>query len=425
MQLDTARWQKTSLLGDFFAIISLETKEEDNMKDLTKIYENIYYIGVNDRRTALFENLWPIPQGISYNSYLIRDEKNVLVDTVEAGRSGLFLDKLEAGLGGGKLDYLVLNHVEPDHSGALLEVLGAYPQVTVVGNKKTLGLIERFYGFDGDFLEVRDGDDLSLGKGSLSFTLTPMVHWPETMMTLHKPSGALFTGDAFGSFGTLDGAICDDELDPSRYEDEARRYFSNIVGSYSKMVQRALKKVQPLDVKMICPTHGLIWRKNPQMVLDWYDRWSKQEGEKGVVVVFGSMYGHTESMADDLARYLVEAGLGFVRVHDASKSHISYILSDIWKYQGVMLGSCAYNTRMLPTMDALCRKLASSGLAKRDLGIFGNYSWSGGGVKALTAWAEEVGWDLLDESIEAKSVIEESDQDKLDDLAQKMKERLS
>jgi len=389
-----------------------------------EVCENIHYIGVNDRRTALFENLWPIPWGISYNAYLIRDEHHVLVDTVEAGHAGQFLEQVRGVVGDEPIDYLVLNHVEPDHSGSLNEVLAAYPQITVVGNEKTRGLITRFYGFDGRFLLVKENDVLSLGKKSLRFIMTPMVHWPETMMTLEEDTHTLFTGDAFGSFGTLDGAIFDDEMDASFYQGEMRRYYANIVGKYSGMVQKALKKLGGVTLNHICPTHGPIWREDPQRVISWYDAWSKQTVDPGVVIVFGSMYGHTESMADHLARMLVEEGVRKVRVFDASKTHMSYILAEIWRYQGLMLGSCAYNTGMLPTMDALTRKLASSGLANRVLGIFGNYSWSGGGVKSLETFAEEMGWESVGSSIEAQSVTIDTDEERLREMAKRMARKL-
>jgi flavorubredoxin len=393
------------------------------MNKRIEVRDDVYYIGVNDRRTELFENLWPIPLGVSYNAYLIDDEKTVLVETVEARQAGLLLDHLKEVLGDKPLDYLVLNHVEPDHSGSLKDILGAYPEVCVVGNKKTLGLIERFYGFEGAFLEVKNGDCLDLGGRELAFYLTPMVHWPETMMTYDRKSKCLFSGDAFGSFGTLDGAVFDDEMDVQIYVDEMRRYFSNIVGKYSGMVQRALVKLEGLELGAVCPTHGPVWRGNPERVVGLYDRWSKQEAEEGVVIVFGSMYGHTESMADRLARLLVEQGVKKVFIFDASKTHMSTIISYAWKYKGLMLGSCAYNTGMLPTMDALCRKLAVSGLANRMLGIFGNYSWSGGGVKSLEAFACESGFEVIGSSIEVKSVAEQTDDEKLLALAKNMVER--
>ena len=394
------------------------------MEKKIEVKDGIYYIGVNDRRTELFENLWPIPHGVAYNAYLIDDQKTVLVDTVEARQAGVFLTHITDVLGERPLDYLVLNHVEPDHSGSLKDVLFAYPEVCVVGNKKTLSLIERFYGFDGRFLEVKDGDSLDLGGRTLSFTLTPMVHWPETMMTYDTKSGCLFSGDAFGSFGTLDGAVFDDEMDAMRYEDEMRRYYSNIVGKYSGMVQKALGKLADTDIRCICPTHGPIWRENPARVVALYDRWSRMEAEAGVVIVFGSMYGHTESMADRLARLFAENGVKKIQVFDASKTHVSYILSSIWKTKGLLLGSCAYNTGMLPTMDALCRKISSSGLDQRLLGIFGNYSWSGGGVKSLEAFAEESGFEIVGSSIEAKSVTALSDEEKLVALARNMAAKL-
>lgn len=389
-----------------------------------EILSGVYYVGVNDRRTALFENLWPIPRGVSYNAYLLRDDQNVLVDTAEAGRSGFFLENLRAALGGEPLDYVVIDHVEPDHSGSLREVLSAWPEAVVVGNKKTRDLIGRFYGFDGAFHEVGDGDTLCTGKKTLSFVLTPMVHWPESMMAYETSAGVLFSSDAFGSFGTLDGALCDDETDPGGYEGEMRRYYANIVGKYSPMVQKALGRLAGVPVSAVCPSHGLIWRKDPGRVVSLYDRWSRQEADPGVVIAFGSMYGHTESLADDLARLLVEEGVSRVRVFDASRTHPSYILSEIWRTRGLLLGSCAYNAGMLPTVEQLTAKLEQSGLADRLLGFFGNYSWSGGGVRTLEAFGERTGWEVVAPPIEARSATVLSDRDRLAGLAGAMARRL-
>ncbi len=389
-----------------------------------QVADGVYYIGVNDRRTALFENLWPIPRGVSYNSYFVDDEKTALVETVDSRMSGFLLEKLEERLAGRPLDYIILNHVEPDHSGALHEIVMTHPEATVVGNRKTLKLLGQFYDYDGKCLEVADGDTLGLGRRTFTFFLTPMVHWPETMMTLDLEGGLLFSGDAFGSFGTLDGAIFDDEMDPGFYEDEMRRYYANIVGTYSRQVQKALDRLKGICLKTVCPTHGPVYRKNPEWVIDRYDLWSRNQAEAGVVVVFGSMYGHTEAMADALARYLVEQGVPVVKVFDASKTHLSFLLSEIWKYRGVMLGSCAYNTGMLPPMKALTEKLQGAKLTDRLLGIFGNFSWSGGGVKTLEQFGTDMGWDVIGTAVESQCKLCSCEQIKLEDLAVRMAERL-
>ena len=272
------------------------------------LVENVYWVGVNDRRTALFEAIWPIPRGVSYNSYLIRDEKVVLIDAVKDLSVGKYLQKLRHLTGPDRrIDYLVINHLEPDHSGAVPILKQIFPQMQVVGNKKTAEFLESLYGIR-DIHVVQDGDELKLGKRTLQFHLTPMVHWPETMMTYEASAGILFSGDAFGGFGTLDGGIFDDEVDIHYFEDEILRYFSNIVGKYAPMVQKAIKKLGALEIKIVASTHGPIWRSDPGRIIGLYDRWSRYEAEPGVVLAFASMYGNTEKMVEAVARGLAEGG---------------------------------------------------------------------------------------------------------------------
>ncbi len=362
----------------------------------TEVSKNIHLITVNDRRKQLFENMWPIPNGVSYNCYLINDEKTALLDTVEFGSSAMFEAQMETALNGKKLDYLIINHMEPDHSGEIQNVLARYPDITVVGNDKTFKIFEAYYGVIENKIVIKDGDTLCLGEKTLKFVLTPWVHWPETMMTYDINSATLFSADAFGTFGTLDGCYFDDEMDTvAKYEDEMRRYYSNIVGKYSNMVQKAFAKLAGVEVKAICPLHGPIWRKNPAKVLEMYDKWSRMEGEDGVVVAYASMYGTTAYMADYIARQLAQNGVRNIITHDVSKTHISYLISDIWKYKAVVLGSCAYNTGMFPMMENLTREMQHLGLKCRNLGIFGSYSWNGGGVRNLLTFAESSGWNMV------------------------------
>lgn len=314
-----------------------------------KLTQNIFWVGVNDRRTHLFENLWPLDKGISYNAYLIRDKKNALIDTMEIGHEESYFDAIDEILDSGEtVDYLIINHMEPDHSGALKLITQRYPDITLVGNRNTFKFVRGFFGDFEHILEVEEGDTLNLGNHSLTFVMTPMLHWPETMMTLETKTQILFTGDVFGSFGTLDGVLFDDEADLAVWEPEQRRYYSNIVGKYVKQTQRALEKLKKVDVKIFAPTHGLIWRRNPGHIVNLYDRWSRLEGDKGVVIVYGSMYGRTERMAEYISRELILAGIRDVIVYDASKTHLSYILSDIWKYGGLIIGSPAYNNGLFP-----------------------------------------------------------------------------
>ena len=384
------------------------------------ITENIFYIGVNDRDTYLFENIWPLPKGVSYNSYLIKDEKNVLIDTVKVSKMGLYLQKIRHLLQGEKVDYLVINHMEPDHSGAIVEILEEFPDIKIVGNKKTFELLEALFGVDHHLYEIQDGDTLCIGQKNLEFHLTPMVHWPETMVTYDKEDKILFSGDAFGGFGSLDGGIFDDEVNIDYFENEIRRYYSNIVGKFGKMVQLALQKLSGLDIGIIASTHGPVWRSNPQRIIASYDRWSKYETDPGVVVAYGSMYGNTEKMADYVARKLADEGIKDIRVINVSTVHDSYIINEIWKYNGVILGSCTYNNGLFQPMESLIINLAHKGINNRVFGVFGTYGWSGGGVKTMLEYIEKYKWNLVTDPIEARLSPQQEDFDGLAVLAKKM-----
>jgi len=396
------------------------------MHNTVKVTDNIFWLGVNDRRTHLFENMWPIPNGVSYNSYLIVDEKVALIDTLEYGSSDDYLEKIEEIIGKDKtIDYLIINHMEPDHSGSIKLIVERYPDIKLVGNLKTFKIIESYFGYQDKWFQVEDGDELKLGQHTLKFVMTPWVHWPETMMSYEMNNKVLFSGDAFGSFGTLDGGIFDDEIEfEEYYEEDMRRYYSNIVGKYSNMVQKAFKKLEGVEVKYICATHGPIWRKDVNKVLSLYDKWSKFETESGVVIIYGSMYGNTAKMADFIARKLSENGIKKIRVHDASKTHISYLINEIWRYKGVILGSCAYNSGMLPTMENLTRTLEHMGVKEHVLGLFGSYSWNGGGVKSLHQFYETIQWDLVSEPVDAKGIPHTDTFERCEVLAKAMAEKL-
>jgi len=386
--------------------------------------ENIYYLGFNDRRTHLFENFWPIPNGVSYNSYLIVDEKIALIDTVERAYIDEFLEQIEELTGGRAVDYLVINHMEPDHSGALKAVVAKYPGITLVGNKKTFDMVANYYQTTEKTLEVYDESELPLGNHRLSFAPIPMVHWPETMVTFETTRKILFTGDAFGSFGTLDGGIFDDELNLAFYEEELMRYFTNIVGKYCPHTQRALKKIQTLDVKMLAPTHGPVWRTNLQYMLDRYEKWSTYTTEPGAVIVYGSMYGNTAKMADVIARQLSVRGVKNIRVYDASKTHASYIISDIFKFKGFIVGSAAYNNELFPSVENLVNKIEHTGIKNHLLGIFGSYGWNGGGVKNLQKFAENIKWEVVSEPVEEKGTLKADKYQQCIELANAMADRL-
>ncbi len=396
------------------------------MHNTVKVSDKIYWLGVNDRRTHLFENLWPIPNGVSYNSYLIIDDKIALVDTLHSNAADDYLDKIEELIGKNRsIDYLIINHMEPDHSGAIKTIVEKYPQIKIIGNLKTFKILESYYGYQDKWKQIEDGDELTLGYHKLKFVITPWVHWPETMMTYDLTDKILFSGDAFGSFGTLDGGIFDDEIEfDDYYLEDMRRYYSNIVGQYSNMVQKAFAKLTGVEIKMICATHGPIWRKDINKVISLYDKWSKFETENGVVIIYGSMYGNTAKMADFIARKLAENGIKKIRVYDASKTHISYLINEIWRYKGVILGSCAYNSGMLSTMENLTRTLEHMGVKDHLLGLFGSYSWNGGGVKTLHKFYENIQWDLVSEPVDTKGIPGNESFEKCENIAKAMANKL-
>jgi flavorubredoxin len=385
-----------------------------------KLSDRVYYLGVNDRRTSRFENLWPLPQGVAYNAYLINDKNTVLIDTVELTSTDAFISEIRDILGGKPLDYLVVNHTEPDHSGALTSLLKSYPDLTVVGNRNTFKFLDGFYGEIPHKLIIEHDDTLDTGDRILRFYSTPMIHWPETMMTFDEKDGILFSGDAFGSFKSLDGGIFDDELDIDCYENEMRRYYSNIVGKYGKNVQRAFTTLADVPIKIIASTHGPVFRKDPSWALERYDKWSREETRPGAVVIYGSMYGHTEAMADYFARKLKEFGVPEIEVYDASETHPSFMISAVWKYNGVVLASPAYNNALFPSVKEIVNKFLERKMASRHVAVLGTSTWSGGGVKALNQHVEELGWNKIGESIEAKYSAKPDDYELCDALAKEL-----
>ncbi len=386
--------------------------------------EDIYYLGFNDRRTQLFENIWPIPHGVSYNSYLLVDEKIALIDTVERAFIDDYLDAIEEIIGDRDVDYLIINHMEPDHSGALRAIVQRYPNITLVGNKKTFGFVEAFYMKPINTLLVHDNHVLDLGKHKIQFQTIPMVHWPETMVAFEETNKILFSGDAFGSYGTMDGGIFDDEINLDFYEVEVMRYFTNIVGKYCPHTQRAIKKLANIDIKMIAATHGPIWRSDLDWILKRYNKWSSYDLDRGVVIVYGSMYGNTKKMAETIARQIAVRGIKNIRVYDASKTHSSYIINDIFKYKGFIVGSAAYNNAMFPAVETLLTTVEHMMPKNHYLGIFGNYSWNGGGVKNLKTFAEKIKWEQVYEPIEEKGNLKANAQEELIKLANAMADRL-
>lgn len=370
---------------------------------MQKLTDNIYYIGVNDRTTALFEGLWPLPAGVSYNSYLIDDEKTAVIDCVGPEFFEEHLANMRSVLGNRTVDYIVVNHMEPDHSGALALFRQFYPQARIVGNKKTISMLEGYYGIDGaDCIAVADGTTLELGRHTLSFHLVPMVHWPETMVTYDSTSGTLFSGDAFGCFGALNGTVLDTETDIEPYFPEMRRYYSNIVGKYATPVQNALKKLATINIKMICPTHGPVWTEAAGRVIAEYDRMSRYEAAEGAVVVYASMYGNTRQMAEEVARGLSEAGIRKIVVHDAARTPLSFILSDIFTYKGLAIGATTYNGDVNPAVKAVLEAVKLREVKHRAMAAFGSFTWAGKAAKTISDFADNMGYTQPAPAVEMK-----------------------
>lgn len=351
-----------------------------NFKEITK---KVFYAGVNDRVTTRFEGLWPLPCGISYNSYIVEgNDKIALIDAVRIDEVREFLSNIAEIMPGRKIDYLVVNHMEPDHSGSIPEVVMAYPQIKIVGNQQTVGMIKGFYKIDDDdrFVVVKDGDTLDLGGRQLQFFLTPMVHWPETMMTWLADEAVLFSGDAFGTFGALNGGVVDSEIDCERYFPEMYRYYSNIVGKYGKFVQRALAKLSDLKIRFICPTHGPVWHEQIARVVKLTDQLSSYRSEPGVTIIYGSMYGNTAEVAEMIARELSILGVRNIRVHNASFAEMSDMISDAYRYEGLIVGSATYSMRIFPPVETFLNAMETREIKDKVFATFGSYTWARGAV---------------------------------------------
>lgn len=347
-----------------------------NIKEIT---EGIYYVGVNDRTTHLFEALWPIPLGVSYNSYIVRgSEKTALIDTVSVDEVHEYFSRIGDIQQGRGIDYLVVNHMEPDHSGAIPEIVRAFPDLRIIGNAQTIGMIKGFYHIDDDsrFLTVKDGDTVSLGDMSLTFRLVPMVHWPETMVTYVAERKTLFSGDAFGTFGALTGAVVDSEMDTDRYFPEMYRYYTNIVGKYGKFVQAALAKLSGVPVDYICSTHGPVWHDRIAEVMEIYDRLSAYRPEPGVTIVYGSMYGNTAEIADEIAAGLAAEGVKNIRIHNASHSTMSDMITDGFRYEGLIVGGPVYSMRLFPPVEQFMNAMETRKIKNKVFGYFGSFTWA-------------------------------------------------
>ena len=346
------------------------------------VTKDLYWVGANDHRLALFENCFPIPRGVSYNAYCLLDEKTALFDTVDWSACRQLLENLEHVLAGRPLDYLVVNHLEPDHAACIEEVLLRYPGVTVISNEKAF-LLMRQFGFhvdDHPCIQVKEGDTFSFGKHTVTFVFAPMVHWPEAMVTFDTTDGVLFSADAFGTFGALDGKLFADEVDFDRdWLDDARRYLTNIVGKYGPHIQLLLKKAGGIldQIRYICPLHGPVWRKDLMYFIEKYDTWSKYLPEKkGVMIAYASMYGNTENAAQALAALLCEKGVTDVALYDVSSTHVSQLISEAFKYSHIVLASVTYNLGIYPAMHNFLMDMKALNLQNRTFAIVENGSWA-------------------------------------------------
>ena len=371
---------------------------------MKKISDRIFYVGVNDDDKVLFEGLWPLPVGVSYNSYIVKDEKIALIDTVESGFEEEFLSNIDEVVEGRMIDYLIVNHMEPDHSSLIALMLERYPQLMIVANSKTVPMLQGYYGVPQEkVLIMGEGESLNLGTCSLRFHMIPMVHWPETMVTWLDEEGTLFSGDAFGTFGSIDESVVDEEDTFEEFRDEMMRYYSNIVGKYGNPVQSALKKLSGFEIKRICSTHGPVWEKNIAEVVAIYDKMSRYEAERGVCIVYGSMYGNTAAAADALAMELEALGIPYA-IHDlagnnAGELGVSGALRDVFKYDTIVVGSPTYNNGIYPPVETFMKALQSRLIKGKRFYAFGSYTWSGASVKLLNEIASAQNFEILGEGL--------------------------
>ena len=386
------------------------------------VTDDIVYVGVSDRRIQLFENVYPIPRGVAYNSYVLLDEKTVLFDTVDRSVTGQFFENLTAVLDGKDLDYLVVNHMEPDHSSAISEVLVRYPNAQVVCTKAAALILNQFFNCDisDRSILVGEGDTLKVGKHTLTFVMAPMVHWPEVMVTYDDVSGALFCADAFGSFGALNGNLFADEVDFEKdWLPDARRYFCNIVGKYGSQVEDVLKKAATVDIKILCPTHGPVWRENLGWILEKYDLWSSYTPEeKAVMVVYGSVYGGTESAANSVAAKISQNGVADVAVYDVSKTHVSELIAEAFRCSHIVLASITYNMGIFTPMKNFLLDLEAHNLQNRTFAIVENGSWSPASGKLMTEIIGRLqGCTVVGDTVTIMSSPDSGDSDALAALA--------
>ena len=392
------------------------------MHCVTNIHEDLYWLGGSDRQLAKFENVFPIPRGVSYNAYLVLDEKTVLLDTVDKAVGERFFENLEFALAGRPLDYVVVNHMEPDHCATLGELLRRWPGAQVVANAKTVPMVSQFFDCDisNRAVVVKEGDTLCTGRHTFTFLMAPMVHWPEVMVTYDAADKVLFSADAFGTFGALNGNIFADQVDFERdWLDDARRYYTNIVGKYGAQVQSLLKRAAGMEIQMICPLHGPIWRENLEWFLEKYQRWSTYTPEdRGVAIFCGSIYGHTENAAEILAARLAERGVKNISLYDVSHTDVSYLVSEAFRCSHLVFASATYNGGIYTPMETLLLELKAHALQNRTVALIENGSWGPAAARLMAKHLEEMkGMEQIAPPITIRSAVKEEQYRKLEDLA--------
>ena len=395
------------------------------MHNTRKINDDIYYLGASDRRIELFENVYPVSQGMSYNSYLITDEKTCLMDSVDESVRGQFLENLQYALNGRNLDYMVVQHMEPDHCSIVPELFRMYPDMKLVASLQAFKMMENFYSLQTEErrLVVKEGDTLKLGKHTLKFIAAPMVHWPEVLMTYDVTDKILFSADAFGSFGAMSGNIFADEIDWDKdFKDEARRYYVNIVGKYGLQTQNVLKKASTLDIQMICPLHAHIWRKDLSTIISLYDTWSKYEAEKDSVVIFyGSIYGNTQNAAEILAMQLAENGIENVEVFDTSIILVSFLVSKAFEYKTLVFAAATYNAEIFDTVQNLITELKNHNLSNRRIGLIENGSWAPVAASKMKAQLETFkNMEVVEPVVKVVSSVTDKNVEELSVLAKEL-----
>lgn len=387
------------------------------------VTEDLYWGGASDRRLALFENIYPIPKGVSYNSYVLLDEKTVLLDTVDKAVSGQFFENLEHVLSGRNLDYVIINHMEPDHCATLGEVVLRYPNVKIVGNAKTFAMIKQFFSFDVDSraVVIKEGDTLNTGKHTLAFAMIPMVHWPEAMVTYDAYDKVLFSADAFGTFGALNGNLFADEVNfEEEWLSEARRYLTNIVGKYGTQVQAALKKASALDIAVICPLHGPVWRENLGWFIEKYQKWSTYTPEEhAVLILYASIYGNTENAVNVLAGKLGDKGEKNIAVYDVSVTDPSYLLAEAFRCDRIVFASPTYNAGIFPKMETLLTELKAHNLQNRKVAVMENGTWAVSAGKQMKEILSQMkNMEIYEDTLTVKSALKQDQMEAIDGIVE-------